>query len=64
MPPNPVPQPRVESPCINVCTLNAQRVCIGCGRTIDEIASWSRLSDEERRTVCEQAAQRKQDKSL
>jgi len=57
------PLPRVESPCINVCTLDAQKVCIGCGRTIEEIAVWSRLGDEERRAVCQQAAHRKQSRS-
>ncbi|MBN8510675.1 MAG: DUF1289 domain-containing protein [Burkholderiales bacterium] len=28
--------------------------CLGCRRTIDEIASWSRLSDAERRAVWRQ----------
>jgi uncharacterized protein len=55
-----VPPPRLESPCINVCTLDAQKICIGCGRSIEEIAVWSRLGDEERRAVCERAARRKQ----
>jgi predicted Fe-S protein YdhL (DUF1289 family) len=54
------PLPRVASPCVNVCTLDAHKVCIGCGRTIEEIAIWSRLSVEEQRAVCERAAQRKQ----
>jgi len=54
------PLPRVDSPCVNVCTLDAQKVCIGCGRTIEEIAVWSRLSDEERRAVCERAQSRNQ----
>jgi uncharacterized protein len=26
-------------------------LCIGCGRTIDEIARWSAMSDEERRAI-------------
>jgi uncharacterized protein len=60
MTPPAVPLPRVESPCVNVCTLNAQQVCIGCGRTIEEIAVWSRLGREERLAVCERAARRKQ----
>jgi predicted Fe-S protein YdhL (DUF1289 family) len=60
MTPIPVSLPRVASPCVNVCTLDAHQVCIGCGRTIDEIASWSRLSAEEQRAVCERAARRKQ----
>jgi hypothetical protein len=28
--------------------------CLGCRRTIDEIASWSRLSDAERQAVWRQ----------
>lgn len=60
MTPPAVALPRVEYPCINVCTLDAQEVCVGCGRTIEEIAVWSRLSDEERRAVCDQARRRNQ----
>ena len=26
-----------DSPCIGVCTLNEENICIGCGRHIDEI---------------------------
>jgi predicted Fe-S protein YdhL (DUF1289 family) len=58
-----VPLPSIESPCINVCTLDAQKVCIGCGRTIEEIAVWSRLGDEERRAVCERAQGRNQSRN-
>jgi predicted Fe-S protein YdhL (DUF1289 family) len=43
--------PPVPSPCINVCVLDAANVCRGCGRTIDEIAAWSTMSDAERREV-------------
>ena len=63
MTPPAVPLPRIESPCINVCTLDAQKVCIGCGRTIEEIAVWSRLGDEERRAVCERAQERNQSRN-
>ena len=28
---------RNDSPCIGVCTLNAEDICIGCNRHIDEI---------------------------
>ena len=31
----------VKSPCINVCTLDAETGwCLGCGRTAAEIAEW------------------------
>jgi len=39
------------SPCINVCVLDAGRRCTGCGRTIDEIAGWGRMSPSERWAV-------------
>ena len=40
------------SPCIGVCQLDGKtQRCVGCGRTIDEIASWSSLSEAERREI-------------
>lgn len=45
----------VESPCIGVCQLNADRVCIGCGRTLDEIAEWLD-ADAARRSAIRDAA--------
>ena len=39
------------SPCMNVCVLDAQRNCIGCRRTLDEIARWGRMSAAEQRAV-------------
>jgi predicted Fe-S protein YdhL (DUF1289 family) len=42
----------LETPCVNVCLLDAETgLCVGCGRTIDEIARWSAMSDSERRAV-------------
>ena len=42
----------VESPCINVCVMDpASSYCIGCGRTIEEIARWGGLSSESKRSV-------------
>lgn len=50
--------PPVESPCIKVCVLDARSLCVGCGRTLDEIAAWSRLSADEQRAVRAKAAER------
>jgi predicted Fe-S protein YdhL (DUF1289 family) len=42
----------IESPCIKICTMDAASgLCIGCGRTLDEIARWSAMSDAERRAI-------------
>jgi len=42
----------IESPCIQICELK-KNICIGCGRTRDEITLWSSYSDEQRRMVME-----------
>ena len=39
-----------DSPCIGVCRLEAF-VCVGCGRTLDEIARWARMDEDERAAV-------------
>jgi predicted Fe-S protein YdhL (DUF1289 family) len=42
----------IESPCVNICTLDARtRMCLGCGRTIDEIARWATMIPADRRRV-------------
>lgn len=42
----------VSSPCIRVCILDPDTgLCEGCGRTLDEIGRWYRLSEEERREI-------------
>jgi hypothetical protein len=38
----------VPSPCINICRLDAHGVCIGCRRTLGEIAEWSSASEARR----------------
>jgi len=42
----------IESPCTKLCTLDTRTgLCLGCGRTIEEIARWSAMSDAERARV-------------
>ena len=42
----------VASPCINVCRMDdATGWCVGCLRTLDEIAGWSGLAEADKRTV-------------
>ncbi len=41
-----------ESPCIHVCQVDpVARVCVGCGRTLDEIARWVDMTPADRRSV-------------
>ncbi|HEV8464782.1 MAG TPA: DUF1289 domain-containing protein [Pseudolabrys sp.] len=42
----------IETPCVKICTLDARNgLCLGCGRTIDEIARWATMSASERSRV-------------
>lgn len=42
----------VPSPCISVCRMDAAcGWCEGCWRTLDEIAAWSKMQDEDKRAV-------------
>jgi len=50
----------VESPCIKVCMLDAGQMCVGCGRTLNEITAWSRLTNAQRHQVRREAAKRLQ----
>lgn len=42
----------VDSPCIKICVIHPEeRICVGCYRSIEEIATWSRLTPQERRAI-------------
>jgi len=47
-----------QSPCVKQCKLNESRECVSCGRDIDSIANWSRMSDEDKHLANEQASAR------
>lgn len=50
----------IESPCVKVCLIHPEaRICLGCHRTPEEIAGWSRLDPAERRAIMEVLASRK-----
>lgn len=40
------------SPCTKVCVMDAEnRYCLGCARTLGEIARWGEMTDEERAEI-------------
>jgi predicted Fe-S protein YdhL (DUF1289 family) len=42
----------VPSPCVSVCRMDPQtQLCLGCLRTLEEIAAWSRMDDAGKRGV-------------
>jgi predicted Fe-S protein YdhL (DUF1289 family) len=42
----------IKSPCNKVCTVDpASALCVGCGRTLAEIAGWIGFSADERARI-------------
>jgi len=42
----------LTSPCVGVCQINAKtKFCLGCFRTLREVAHWSRYDDDQKREV-------------
>ena len=48
----------VRSPCVHVCALDEQDICIGCQRTAAEITRWGRMENAERREVLQRCLER------
>ena len=50
----------IESPCVKICLIHPEAgICVGCHRTREEIATWSRLAPEARRAVMSELPARK-----
>lgn len=39
-----------QSPCVQICEI-AEGVCVGCGRTLEEIGAWGSLNDWSKKRV-------------
>jgi predicted Fe-S protein YdhL (DUF1289 family) len=44
--------PPLETPCVNICLLDeTSGLCVGCGRTGDEIARWVEMTPAQRSAI-------------
>jgi hypothetical protein len=42
----------VKTPCVKVCRMDPERgLCLGCARTLDEIARWATMTEAEREAI-------------
>jgi len=39
------------SPCVDICKLNSDFVCIGCGRNIEEVLKWTEYTNKQKQTI-------------
>ena len=52
----------MKSPCLKVCQMDPRHgLCLGCRRTLDEIARWGAMSDAERDLVLAELPRRSSD---
>jgi uncharacterized protein len=55
-----VDAPDVASPCVGICKIEPSTgLCLGCLRTLEEIAGWSKASDGTKRAVVARIAERR-----
>jgi uncharacterized protein len=56
---------RKETPCVAICMMDPRtNMCLGCGRTLPEIARWGRMESAERLTIMAGLKQRMLDAGL
>lgn len=49
-----------QSPCINICVMHpSEGICVGCYRTMAEIAGWAAMGADARRAVLADLPDRK-----
>lgn len=48
-----------ETPCVAICMMDPKtNMCLGCGRTLPEIARWGRMESTERLSIMARLKQR------
>lgn len=53
-----------SSPCVKICVIDpVSKLCEGCGRTLQEIAQWSSMSEAQRLAVMALLQRRLADRS-
>jgi predicted Fe-S protein YdhL (DUF1289 family) len=58
--PAPGPPRAIKTPCVQVCAVDDESgLCLGCFRSLAEIAGWVRLTDGERDAVLRELGERR-----
>lgn len=61
-------RPKVErplrSPCVSVCVLDDEDICVGCQRSGAEISNWGKMDNDQRRVVLHKTTERARKQGL
>jgi predicted Fe-S protein YdhL (DUF1289 family) len=55
---NASPPDPLASPCVRNCCLDEDDVCMGCGRSLEEIVAWSAASDADKAATLTRSRER------
>lgn len=61
---HPLQEKPLRSPCVSICVLDDEDICIGCQRSGSEISHWGKMNNEQRRAVLAKAEQRARTQGL
>ena len=50
----------IASPCVRNCCLDTADICLGCGRSLQDIVQWTASSEAEKQQIIDKAQARKQ----
>ena len=46
------PRPPIATPCVQICVIDGETgLCLGCQRTLAEVAGWARMTDAQRAEI-------------
>jgi len=45
----------IKSPCVRNCCLDNNDICLGCGRSLDEIKNWQAATNHEKQKILQRA---------
>ena len=55
---NATPSDPLASPCVRNCCLDDDNICMGCGRSLDEIVAWGTASPAEKAAILDRSRER------
>lgn len=55
---------RKNAPCVRNCCLDEKDICLGCGRSLEQILNWSEVDQTQRQRWLEEANERRQKRRL
>lgn len=53
---------KIKSPCQLICTYDENRICIGCFRSLEEVAKWDSFTEEQKQQVLDNIIKRREER--